>query len=85
VAQPIQRTDLKLLYNTHKTQEKGNMRVEALTFFRFFAAMIVVIYHYGQNTKLAGMFYPFITSGPQMVTFFYFVRFCINHQPLPEN
>lgn len=47
------------------------MRIETLTFFRFLAAIIVVIYHFGQNTELANFSEPFITSGPQMVSFFF--------------
>ncbi len=44
------------------------MRIEQLTFFRFLAAAIVVIFHYGKNTTgLTGA----ITSGPEMVTFFF--------------
>lgn len=44
------------------------MRIEQLTFFRFLAAAIVVIFHYGKNTiGLTGA----ITSGPEMVTFFF--------------
>ncbi len=47
------------------------MRIEALTFFRFLAAFIVVVYHYGKKTKLAEYLGPFITSGAHMVTFFF--------------
>jgi len=47
------------------------MRIEALTFFRFFAALIVVIFHYGKETKLVTYAKPFIISGPQMVSFFF--------------
>lgn len=44
------------------------MRIEELTFFRFFAAAIVVIFHYGRDaTGLSGA----LTSGPEMVTFFF--------------
>lgn len=46
-------------------------RIEALTFLRFIAALIVVIYHYGKTTSLAQAAGPAITSGPQMVTFFF--------------
>ena len=59
------------------------MRVEALTFFRFFAAVIVVIFHFGQNTDLAKLSGPFIVSGPQMVTFFFVLSgfvLTISHQ-----
>lgn len=47
------------------------MRIESLTFFRFVAAFIVVIFHYGQRTDIARLFSPFIMSGPQMVSFFF--------------
>ena len=47
------------------------MRVESLTFFRFLAALIVVIFHFGRNTELAQLAFPFLISGPQMVTFFF--------------
>lgn len=44
------------------------MRVEELTFFRFLAAAIVVVFHYGGDaTGLTGA----LTSGPEMVTFFF--------------
>jgi peptidoglycan/LPS O-acetylase OafA/YrhL len=46
-------------------------RVEALTFLRFVAAVIVVIFHFGKDTQLVRALYPFIFSGPQMVTFFF--------------
>lgn len=45
-----------------------NNRVEALTFFRFAAAIIVVIFHFGKKaTEFGGV----LTAGPQMVTFFF--------------
>lgn len=47
------------------------MRIEALTSLRFFAAILVVIFHFGRNTQLADIAKPFIISGPQMVTFFF--------------
>jgi len=47
------------------------MRIEALTFFRFLAALIVIIFHFGTSTDLAKTFSPFIISGSQMVTFFF--------------
>jgi peptidoglycan/LPS O-acetylase OafA/YrhL len=44
------------------------MRFESLTFFRFLAAAIVVIFHFGHNIiDFAGV----LTSGPEMVTFFF--------------
>lgn len=47
------------------------MRVEALTFLRFFAAIVVVFYHFGKNTNIALYAKPFIISGTQLVTFFF--------------
>ena len=45
------------------------MRIESLTFLRFFAALVVVIYHYGQ---VATKGWPLFTrAGPQFVTFFF--------------
>lgn len=47
------------------------MRLESLTFLRFLAAIIVVVFHYGRNIEgvrdLPSIFY----AGPQMVTFFF--------------
>lgn len=44
------------------------MRIEQLTFLRFLAAAVVVVFHYGvEATGLSG----FLTAGPQMVTFFF--------------
>lgn len=46
----------------------GRVRVEALTFFRFVAAAIVVVFHFGRDaTGLSGV----LVAGPQMVTFFF--------------
>ena len=56
---------------TMLVERKDNMRVEALTFLRFLAAVIVVIFHFGKGTEIAHLFGPFIISGPQMVTFFF--------------
>jgi peptidoglycan/LPS O-acetylase OafA/YrhL len=47
------------------------VRVEALTFFRFIAAIIVVIFHFGGDTQLAAFSKGFLTSGPQFVSFFF--------------
>jgi len=53
---------LKFLWKQYR------MRIEELTFFRFLAASIVVIFHFGRDeTGLSG----FLSSGPQMVTFFF--------------
>ncbi|MDM3870616.1 acyltransferase [Porticoccus sp. W117] len=44
------------------------MRIEELTFFRFLAASIVVIFHFGKDLEgIPG----FLRSGPEMVTFFF--------------
>jgi len=44
------------------------MRIDSLTFFRFVAASIVVIFHYGRDaTGLQGI----LIAGPEMVTFFF--------------
>ena len=47
------------------------MRIESLTFFRFIAASIVVIFHYGRETSLANIAPNFLTAGPEMVSFFF--------------
>ncbi|MGF1878034.1 acyltransferase [Photobacterium frigidiphilum] len=47
------------------------MRVESLTFLRFLAAILVVFFHYGNNTALGGGLKSLISLGPQMVTFFF--------------
>lgn len=47
------------------------MRIESLTFFRFIAAFIVVIYHIGKGTWFTDMFGKFVIAGPEMVTFFF--------------
>lgn len=47
------------------------MRVEALTFWRFFAAVIVIFFHYGQETDLAAWGRPFLVAGPPMLSFFF--------------
>ncbi|TDK66526.1 acyltransferase [Sapientia aquatica] len=49
------------------SSQDSSTRVEALTFFRFIAAVIVVVFHYGQAAGLSAV----LTSGPQMVTFFF--------------
>lgn len=47
------------------------MRIEALTFLRFVAAIIVVFFHFGRNTEIANFAELFVLSGPMMVTFFF--------------
>ena len=47
------------------------MKINSLTFFRFLAASIVVIFHYGKNTSLANIAPGFLTAGPEMVSFFF--------------
>ncbi|MEX5354145.1 acyltransferase [Pseudomonas juntendi] len=46
-------------------------RLESLTFLRFIAALVVVIYHFGKNTTLHDILPSALTSGPIMVTFFF--------------
>ena len=47
------------------------MRVEALTFLRFVAAILVVIHHYGQNTRLVELVPGHLETAAQMVCFFF--------------
>lgn len=47
------------------------MKLDQLTFFRFLAAFIVVIFHYGGKTGLAGLAPGVLTAGPEMVCFFF--------------
>ena len=47
------------------------MKIKSLTIFRFLAASIVVIFHYGKNTTLANIAPGFLTAGPEMVSFFF--------------
>ena len=47
------------------------MRIETLTLFRFIAAMIVVVSHFGADTGLASIAPGLMASGPQMVSFFF--------------
>jgi len=47
------------------------LRLESLTFLRFIAAYIVVVFHFGSKTGLANLSKPFLTSGSEMVTFFF--------------
>ena len=47
------------------------MRIESLTFFRFVAAFIVVVFHFGLDSGLPEIFGKVISSGSQMVTFFF--------------
>jgi peptidoglycan/LPS O-acetylase OafA/YrhL len=44
------------------------MKIEQLTFFRFLAASIVVIFHYGREFAGSSVFW---SAGPEMVTFFF--------------
>jgi peptidoglycan/LPS O-acetylase OafA/YrhL len=46
-------------------------RIESLTFFRFVAAVIIVIFHFGGSTRLAQLGSPLIISGEQFVSFFF--------------
>lgn len=47
------------------------MRIESLTFFRFIAAFIVVIFHFGSGTWFTSFFGRFVMAGPEMVSFFF--------------
>lgn len=42
-----------------------------MTFLRFVAALIVVIFHFGRETSVAQLAPGFLTAGPQMVSFFF--------------
>jgi peptidoglycan/LPS O-acetylase OafA/YrhL len=53
------------------TSKPARIRLDALTSLRFFAAIIVVIGHFGKETNLAALSPRLLTSGPQMVTFFF--------------
>jgi len=46
-------------------------RIQALTFIRFFAAFVVVVFHYGRESRLAQLSFPLMECGPEMVTFFF--------------
>ena len=46
-------------------------RIESITIFRFLAAIVIVIFHYGTSTRLAQIASPLIISGQQMVSFFF--------------
>ncbi|MCP4292547.1 MAG: acyltransferase [bacterium] len=47
------------------------MRIEALTFFRFLAAVAVVFFHFGRELKVPEVMKPLLNLGPEMVTFFF--------------
>ena len=47
------------------------MHTQSLTLFRFIAAFIVVIFHFGRDTHLAQLAPNILTSGSQMVSFFF--------------
>lgn len=47
------------------------MRIEALTFFRFFAALTVVFFHFGRGLFANDAYTRFQSLGPEMVTFFF--------------
>ncbi len=46
-------------------------RIKSLDFLRFFAALIVIMFHYGENTQLAQSASPLITAGPQILSIFF--------------
>jgi peptidoglycan/LPS O-acetylase OafA/YrhL len=49
-------------------REQSGVRIESLTFFRFIAALVVIIFHFGKEaTGFSGA----LVAGPQMVTFFF--------------
>jgi peptidoglycan/LPS O-acetylase OafA/YrhL len=56
------------------------LRIEELTFFRFVAAAILMIFHFGREV---GEFPGVLVSGPEMVTFFFvlsgFVMWIAHH------
>lgn len=47
------------------------MKINTLTFYRFLAASIVVLFHYGRDTFLVSLAPGFLTAGPEMVSFFF--------------
>jgi peptidoglycan/LPS O-acetylase OafA/YrhL len=47
------------------------VRTDILTSYRFFAATLVVMFHFAKNTALGGYFPVLVESGPEMVTFFF--------------
>lgn len=47
------------------------MQTNILTFYRFIAASVVVIFHFGQDTFISQIAPGFFSSGPEMVTFFF--------------
>lgn len=47
------------------------MNTYSLTSLRFVAALIVVIFHFGKDSSIAKLAPGFLTSGPEMVTFFF--------------
>ena len=51
----------------------ANQKLDQLTFLRFVAAIVVVIYHYGDKAWKTGLtnLMPSILAGPLMVTFFF--------------
>ncbi|WP_167496703.1 acyltransferase family protein [Pseudomonas kairouanensis] len=46
-------------------------RLESLTFLRFIAAVVVVIFHYGSGTSIYASLPTILNCGPIMVTFFF--------------
>jgi peptidoglycan/LPS O-acetylase OafA/YrhL len=47
------------------------MRIEVLTFLRFIAAAVVVIFHFGRKSSIVTASPGFLTAGPEMVSFFF--------------
>jgi len=46
-------------------------RLESLTFLRFVAAIVVVLFHYGKETQIYASLPTILNCGPIMVTFFF--------------
>ena len=46
-------------------------RIDSIGFLRFFAAFIVIMFHYGGRTQLAKAASPLLTAGPQILSFFF--------------
>lgn len=49
----------------------SSTRLESLTFLRFIAASVVILFHFGQKTTIYPFLPDILKSGPVMVTFFF--------------
>lgn len=56
---------------TGTTSTNAVERLESLTFLRFIAALVVVIFHYGSGTSIYTNLPTILNCGPIMVTFFF--------------